>query len=428
MHRLIQSLVTLALVLSLTTAGSASAQAPAPGCTAPAAVCEISSRVYAIASFDPVGSAVLIAPGLLVTNRHVVADNERAEVFLADGSKVFADVVPTRYPGDLILLRSEGLGKGATDLTPGTAEEEAQVFAIGADVGRGAIRVYAPGQIRATPPAGKPLARVHHTARSQPGNSGGALVDAQGRVVAIISSGGEGRNEAIPAAEIAKLRAASGPEHLLDSGKTGEAYRKCSEALDRANASRQRLGPSNVDFLVQQCRWTGNRQLLDLAGQTLGRQRFTDEAIALFEEALDQDPNALNSRLSLAITLHTAQKFKEEIPHLKKLIEALPNDPQVLRLGIQAGTWGGDKTLADRSFALLKQHHPQLVPVAQRFIDNPPPARGARGGIRPGRGPSGRGPSGGPARGPNAEPNARPNSQPSSGPNPQQSAPPAGAR
>ncbi|HBC06306.1 MAG TPA: hypothetical protein DC046_01845, partial [Rhodospirillaceae bacterium] len=80
----------------------AQAQRPAPGCKAPTAVCQASARVFAISSYDPVGSAVLIEPGLLITNRHVVADNSRAQVFMSDGSQRIADVVPTSYPGDLI--------------------------------------------------------------------------------------------------------------------------------------------------------------------------------------------------------------------------------------------------------------------------------------------------------------------------------------
>ncbi|HBC06305.1 MAG TPA: hypothetical protein DC046_01840, partial [Rhodospirillaceae bacterium] len=97
------------------------------------------------------------------------------------------------YPGDLILLRLDGLVV-QQPLTLGNAEIDQQVYAVGADVGRSAIRAYLPGRVVAVPPADKPLARVHHSARSQPGNSGGALFARDGSLVAIIASGGEGRN------------------------------------------------------------------------------------------------------------------------------------------------------------------------------------------------------------------------------------------
>ena len=60
------------LVLALLTPGR-----PAEGktpCHAPDAVCAAASRVFRIASFDPLASAVLIEQGMLVTNRHAVAE------------------------------------------------------------------------------------------------------------------------------------------------------------------------------------------------------------------------------------------------------------------------------------------------------------------------------------------------------------------
>ena len=357
---------------------SAHAQRPAPGCKAPTAVCQASARVFPVSSFDPVGSAVMIGPGLLVTNRHVIADNPRAQVFMADGSQRVADVIPTSYKGDLILLRLEGLVV-SQPLEMGSAAVDQQVYTVGADVGRGAIRAYLPGRVLAIPPEGKSLARVHHSARSQPGNSGGALFDRDGALVAIITSGGEGRNEAIPVSEIAALKAQSGPDQALISARIGLAYRKCSEALDAVQGSGQRMAPSNAEFLYSQCQATGNRQLYDDAGRMLGRQQFIDEALDLFTKSLDQDPNGLNTRLSLAISLHVAQRYEDEIPHLKHLMKVLPTDAQVLRLAIQAGKWGGDDVLAQKAFGLLVEHHPQLKAVAERFMQQPPPPR--RGGV-----------------------------------------------
>ena len=73
------------------------------------------------------------------------------------------------------------------------------------------------------------------------------------------------------------------------------------------------------------------------------------------------------------VTLHLAGRYADEIPHLKVLINTLPADVQVLRFAIQAGTWGGAADLADRGMALLKQHHPKLAPLAERFRITPPP-------------------------------------------------------
>jgi hypothetical protein len=372
-----------ALLVAVAASRPAAADAP---CAAPQPVCEAAASVFAISSFDPLASAVLIEPGLLVTNRHAVADNARAEVMQSDGRTLVATVVPSAYAGDLILLRAPQI-VAKRRLTTAVAGPESVLYTIGADVGRQAVRVYKPGRMLLRSAEGKPFARVHHDAYGQPGNSGGALVDELGRLVGIIASGGSGRHEAIPSWAIADLRAQSGPEHLGTSQRIGIAHRKCSEALDAAQATREQLGPSHVAFIKEQCEQSGNRQLWDLAGQVFGRQRLFDDSLAMFQRSLDQDPNAVNSMLSLAITLHLAQRYADEVPHLKRLVEILPADAEVLRLGVQAGAWGGDKALTEKSLALLTEHHPKMAPLARDFIEkNPtPPARRPPGNAPPGR-------------------------------------------
>ncbi len=87
--------------------GSARAEAV---CDAPAAVCAARGAVYAISSFDPLASAVLVAPDLLVTNRHVVADQTRVVVRGKYGVALAGTVVPTSFAGDLVLVSAPGLG------------------------------------------------------------------------------------------------------------------------------------------------------------------------------------------------------------------------------------------------------------------------------------------------------------------------------
>jgi hypothetical protein len=76
------------------------------------------------------------------------------------------------------------------------------------------------------------------------------------------------------------------------------------------------------------------------------------------------------------VSLHLARRYGEELPHLAWLLDVLPDDPQVLRLGIQAGKWGGDPALAQRALALLEQHHPAQAAAARGFLaaPGPPPA------------------------------------------------------
>mgnify|MGYP001300870428 CR=1 FL=1 len=167
-------------------------------CAAPAPVCAAKAGVFAIQSFHPTASATRIGPNLLVTNRHVVVNQATAHVMAPNGARLNATVVPSSYPGDLILLRVPDLPPGPILAPIQTPTAKTTLHAIGYDVGRQEIRIYAPGQIIAIPPTDATLARVHHDAPSQPGNSGGALVNAEGHLLAIVAAGGVAVMTAFP--------------------------------------------------------------------------------------------------------------------------------------------------------------------------------------------------------------------------------------
>lgn len=361
-----------ALLLFVLALAAPAAHAQADACAQPQPVCDAREAVFAISAFDPIGSAVRIGETRLVTARHVIADEAQVTIFLSDGTPLQAEVVPSDYPGDLILLESAGLPPGPV-LTAAELAPDSALYTVGADVGRRRIRAYDPGRIAFLPPADKPLARLHHTAYSQPGNSGGALVDGDGRLVGIVGSGGEGRFEAIPAAAIADLAARSGAQMAAASAEIGAAVRICTTLLDNFRDAGPQLPDQQAKAVETSCRRSGNRQLFDLAAQTLGRAGRAEPAIALFQQGLAEDPNAVNTRIGLAVTYHLARDFEAALPHLRWLMDHVGDDLQVLRLAIQAGTWAGDPALAEQALARLKQVNPQSAPAAARFLENPPP-------------------------------------------------------
>ena len=345
----------LALLILYGLAESATVHAQEP-CAAPAPVCAARSAVFAISTpFDPLASATLIAPEVLVTNRHVVADETRVEVIVPDGARLAGEVVPSAFAGDLLLVRVPGL---EGEPLPRGEAGESLLYAIGAEEAPGRVRVYAPGHVVAAPAGAKPLARLHHTARSRPGNSGGALVNEKGRLVGIVAAGGEGRNDAIPASRLADLEAASGPGREAASAALGRAYRDCIERLEAVA----------LDALAATCRATGNRQLIDLAGQAFGRAERYDASARLFRTALDIDPNSVNSMVGLAVTLHLAERWDQEVAVLRDLIERLPADFQVLRMSVQAGKFAGDAALIDRALMFIGQHHADALDAAHEFL------------------------------------------------------------
>ena len=212
------------VLLTLLVGGEAKGQADR--CEQPQPVCNARDAVFAVSSFDPIGSAVRISEARLVTARHVVADEKTVTLFLADGQPIEAQVIPTDYPGDLVLLESSALPPGPS-LAPSEITPEALLFTVGADVSLRRVRAYDPGRLHFAPPLDRPFARLHHDAYSQPGNSGGALVDENGQLVGIVASGGEGRYEAIPAEAILTLSTRSGFDLAEASAEIGAAVRVC---------------------------------------------------------------------------------------------------------------------------------------------------------------------------------------------------------
>ena len=342
-------------------------------CTQPRPVCNARSAVFAISAFDPLASATRIGKRLLVTSRHVVADQVEVVVHLSDKQTTTARVIPSGYRGDLVLVEADHLPDG-TVLSVAKPAIGDQVFSVGVDLGQREVRVYPPGPVRFLPDEAHPGARLHHQAFSQPGNSGGAMVDEAGKLVGIIASGGEGRSEAIPAAEITHLRALSGPEFKRNNVEIGAAVRVCTLKVEELQRLRTRsIDDQNAMAVSTSCRRSFNRQLLELAGQILGRFGRFDESAALLKTALAEDPNAINSRISLIVTQSISGRYEETIEHIRWLLDRNIEDLQILRFGIQSGIWGGDMKLAERALGRLKNLNPQVALAAERFLAAPPP-------------------------------------------------------
>lgn len=340
-------------------------------CKAPEPVCAARASVYAISSaFDPYASAVRIAPDLLVTNRHAVADETQVSVALSGGEKITGDVVPTSYEGDLILIRAK-LPDGPA-LSPG-GHAAGGLYAIGQDLSRRDVRVFPKGQVLRRVEETRPYARLHHSAYTQPGVSGGALVNDKGAFVGIVTSGGAGRFEAIPVSRLAELKAKSGEGQEEKSKDIGSAYRNCIISLEDAARVRGALADDLANKIDRACGATRNRQLFDLAGQTFGRARRLDKSLSYFNRSVDMDPNAINARVGLVIALMFAQKHADALPHVRWLVDVLPKDTEVQRFAVHVGKFSGDTGLAEKGLALIRKHNPAQLEAAQRFMEAPLP-------------------------------------------------------
>jgi S1-C subfamily serine protease len=136
------------------------------------------------------GSGFVVSENVIVTNAHVVAGEERVEVVRPDGKRLAAQVVVFDQAKDLAVLTVPGLGLpslGRANAQPG---QEGAVF--GHPGGQAAVRA-APALISEEVTASGEDIYGSGTIRQvfilaaalQPGDSGGALVDTEGRVVGV---------------------------------------------------------------------------------------------------------------------------------------------------------------------------------------------------------------------------------------------------
>ncbi|MEX2182924.1 MAG: trypsin-like peptidase domain-containing protein [Chloroflexota bacterium] len=158
------------------------------------------------------GSGVVIADGQVLTNAHNLRGHEVTITF-TDGRSTRATVTGVDPDGDLAVVSVDTAG--ATPITWAASTDGltlgAAVFGAAATVS-GAPRVTF-GLVSAVArafrgPGGRRIAgSVEHTAPMAPGSSGGALVDAEGRLVGVNTNRiGEGFYLALPADAALKAR------------------------------------------------------------------------------------------------------------------------------------------------------------------------------------------------------------------------------
>lgn len=163
--------------------------------------------------------------GLIVTNHHVVP-GDRAEVQLPDDRILAARVIAREPEHDLAALQVEATGLTAAEAGDSSAIRPGQlVFAAGNPWGlRGTVTagiVVSTG--KATIENGIPLDEaVRANVRLAPGNSGGPLADAAGRVIGINAMIAGGMAIAVPAHIVTRFLAGELPGRgfLGISGRT----------------------------------------------------------------------------------------------------------------------------------------------------------------------------------------------------------------
>lgn len=198
----------------------------------PDVVDAVAPSVVAVATQAGEGSGVVIdRDGVVVTNAHVVGEAEGVGVTLADATRVRGTVVAADRLTDLAVLRVDRDDLPAAELADDLPEVGELAVAIGNPLGfensvtagiiSGLGREF-PGAAARAPAL---IDLIQTDAPISPGNSGGALVDAEGRVVGINvayvppAGGAVSIGFAIPASTVASVTS-----DLLEDGEVAHAF------------------------------------------------------------------------------------------------------------------------------------------------------------------------------------------------------------
>jgi len=179
---------------STSTNGAARQRAVAPAAQPgiPALVSKLSPAVVTILTSDGLGSGVVwSSDGLIVTADHVVRGSTQVAVQFADGKTVRGAVVAGDRITDLAVVKVHRAGLPAATFAKAMPRVGALAVAIGSPFGfensANAGIVSGLGRSFPGPPGQAPTALdlIQTDADIAPGDSGGALVDADGRVIGI---------------------------------------------------------------------------------------------------------------------------------------------------------------------------------------------------------------------------------------------------
>jgi S1-C subfamily serine protease len=217
-----------------TTAAPTNSTAPvtAAGADLPALVRQVEPSVVTVLTESGLGSGIVYkADGTIVTNAHVVAGAQDVTVALADGQRVPGKVRSADKVSDLAVIQANRTGLPAATFQKPLPQVGELAVVMGSPLGFEAtvtsgIISGLHRQIPGSAATGAPLVDLIQTdAAISPGNSGGAVLDAQGDVVGMSvayippAAGAVALGFAIPAATVVDVA-----DQLLATGAARHAY------------------------------------------------------------------------------------------------------------------------------------------------------------------------------------------------------------
>ena len=333
-------------------------------------ICNKLNQVVGIKTPMMVASGTIIDDDFIVTNRHVVEDHKQLIIRYYNGEIKKAFPLTHNFPADLAILTLNKQKKIPTKLLK-LNKINGMIRVIGFDQGRKSNRIYDKGKVIAYSDTNKyPQSRIHTDAKSLPGNSGGAVVDDNGNLVGILASGDGNINEIIPISLVNEVIKRTDLKHEDNFFKIGKKIRLCADNLEEAQYVQKNLDDKIKKNIDTYCWNSQNKQLIDQAGQTFGRLGDLNKARKFLEKSIKLDPSSPNSLISLAIVYHIQRDLEKEKPLILRLLKLTPENPQVLRLGVQVAGILKDKEMSENVLELMTKYNREALPLAKKFIEN----------------------------------------------------------
>jgi len=165
------------------------------------------------------GSGFAVGPGLIATNAHVVAGEQSTKVLMPNGQSLAATVVLFDANRDLALLSVPRYNQAPLPVADPDIGETGAIF--GHPDGQDPLRIQPASVRRRIVALGRDLYGRNLTRRDvlilasklRPGDSGGALVDADGKVIGVAFAIAPDQSDTAYALHTAELKAVLGQPH-----------------------------------------------------------------------------------------------------------------------------------------------------------------------------------------------------------------------
>ncbi|MDX2008687.1 MAG: trypsin-like peptidase domain-containing protein [Myxococcaceae bacterium] len=298
--------------------------------------------VVSVRCKDSVGSGFFVAKGQVVTNAHVLCDEGNPEVVLADGSRATVTSWAHDKPNDLAVLFVSGTSAPPLPLGDAAAAEVGSpVVMIGSP--RGLDFTVNRGTLSYLGRSIGGVAYLQVDIAVNPGNSGGPLLDEDGKVIGIVTArvaNADGIGFALPINYLPKVIPESEARFETAAWKTLRAKAEADPGQQPprpgvGGGPRPALDPDFGALLVK-AQWQPDRRTVTMVVVTTDvdpNQRFWD-----FDLHIDSKPTCTMTRVKNHAWIRLRERDPEVTPQVAEVLKASGLENKVF-IGVMSLQW-----------------------------------------------------------------------------------------